>query len=162
MVCICCPTKFNPADDPSRAVPLRLPCPLLRAARAPLLRPERTRHAASASRAPSDFRLVLDVFQGAGRLLISLGMTGLGVELGIDAYGAKGRYRESQDLMFAYTHFALQCPTWTVLKCFSNGTRISEKPGGDGSVAAEAEANQLATFVIRCCFAQARKYVIIH
>ena len=44
MVCIYCPTKFNPADDPSRAVPLRLPCPLLRAALAPLLRPERARH----------------------------------------------------------------------------------------------------------------------
>ena len=98
MVCLYCPIKFNPAVDPSRAVPLRLPCPLLRAALAPLLRPERTRHAASASRAASDPRLVLEVFQGAGRLSISLGMTGLGVELGIDADGAKGRYSESQDL----------------------------------------------------------------
>ena len=98
MVCIYCPTKFNPADDPSRAFPLRLPCSLLRATLAPLLRPERTLHTSSASRAASDPRLVLEVFQGAGRLSISFSMAGLGVELGIDAYGAKGRYKESQDL----------------------------------------------------------------
>ena len=47
---------------------------------------------------PQDPRLVLEVFQGAGWLSISLGMAGLGVGFGIDAFGAKGRYRESQDL----------------------------------------------------------------
>ena len=40
---------------------------------------------------PQDPRLVLEVFQGAGQLPISLGMVGLGVELGIDAYVANGR-----------------------------------------------------------------------
>lgn len=109
---------------------------------------------------------MLEVFQGAGQLSISLR-----VELGIDVYGAKGRYRESQDLsktcfqqhlyglicqgVFAYIHFALPCSSWTVLKRFSKGTRTSEKPGGGGSVAAESDAIRLATFAIRCCFAQA-------
>ena len=125
---------------------------------------------------PQTARLVLEVFQGAGHLSISLGTAGLGVELGIDADGAKGRCRESQDLnkpcfqqhlydlicqgVFAYIHFALPCSTWTVLKCFSKGTRTSAKPGGGGSVAAGADANRLATLVIRCCFAQARNNML--
>ena len=68
MVCIYCPTAFNPADDPPRAVALRLPNSLLATAPAPLLRTERRASRTSTSRVAADRHLVLEFVQGSGHL----------------------------------------------------------------------------------------------
>ncbi len=163
-------SALNPADDPTRDVPLRTPmdwpevCELI----LPAGIGDRTSEIADRFRS----RLCLEVFAGQGGLTSALLARGLSVGRPIEAYpcevGVRGtRYVQEHDLRehrvfqelrrairagcYGYVHFGFPCTTFSILRSLSVGTRGPSAPEGTGFRDDENEANWLLHRICALC-----------
>ena len=168
------PTDVNPADDPSRFVPLRTPTPP-RPWLGPLLKPEAPRSFPSRKVAKT-LSKCLEVFSGKAPLSKSLGDIGLNVDPPMDAYVSAGQgrthsrsglYVRQHDLFrpevvaklrdgiirgrLWYVHFGVPCSTWGRAGRLNKGTRRVGREMGDGSLSRECDANSLSHIVSSLC-----------
>ena len=166
------PTKQNPADDPSRNVPLRRPTavpPHLEH----LLRPERSIQKAGCRGPRRADALFLEVFAGSAGLTQAMKKKGFGTHTPYEAYPHRKTYVKEQDIeddevfadlkrqigagAFWYVHFGLPCSSWSAIQRLNKGTRRAHIPEGDGSLAREVRGNLLASRVAQLCQLQSKQ-----
>ena len=159
-------SKENPADDPSRDVPLRRPRSLP-SSLAPLVLGERTTTATGCRGARHPDCYCLELFSGRGGLSAALSKKGLGVGTPYEAFPAAGRYvahfdLDNDDVYYAlvdcvkagkywYLHFGIPCSSWSCLQQLNKGTRSLDRPAGNGTLEREQKGNQQAVRVAFLC-----------
>ena len=161
------PTKQNPADDPSRAAPLRRAL-VLPARLRHLVTAERTASTRSCTRHHNNAVLCLEVFSGAGNLSNEMEAQGFGVAAPMETFPSPGIHILGQDLeydatytkllqecsdgLYTYVHFGLVCTTWSSLWRWNKQcTRTTSNPLGDGSNLKEVRANLMTTRICALC-----------
>ena len=159
-------TKQNPADDPSRRVPVRAPTRATGVA-ADLARPES--NPSRRAKAPLRFseKLLLEIFAGCAGLSRALIKIGLECGTPFEAYPKKGVYVREHDLLdpaivsqllkliykkvYACLHFGMPCSSFCRLQHLNGGTRTTSCPAGDNTLDREILGNNLADIVSLLC-----------
>ena len=165
-------TKYNPADDPTRNVPLRAPSD-----------PPEWLNGLTSSEPPNSFRRGVfinfrggacrECFAGTGGFSRALGRAGCWVEPGFEAHPRRKVYIPAADLdrkvvrdqllaeirsgFVRFCHFGLPCKGWASANRLNGGTRRKEHPDGiEPILPRERTANVQGAYVVDLCIALAK------